>query len=358
LSPVTRPPRLSVVATSRNDDHGGDALARTQLFVDGLADQAERFDLPIELVLVDWNPPADRPPLAEALRWRQADQFRPQVITVPREVHNTLPNADRLPLFQMIAKNVGIRRSRAPFVLATNIDILLSDELFAYIAAGLKPNALYRVDRRDVKAQLDGPSLPSLAECRMLPAIREHTRWGVRYPNGRPPAPRKQTSAMPRQPLDRELRRVAMAAWDRLVLPKLHTLACGDFTLTSTEIWSSMRGYPEWPLYSWQLDGVPIYQAFAGGVESVNLQPPMLAVHLEHGEGSGWTPEASRRLFDRLDAAGIPYLSTQEYRKIARKLAHGKLAHGQPGFHPFNSADWGLASIELPVTDPRPNTGG
>lgn len=353
MNQAARPPRLSVVATSRNDDHGGNALARTQLFVDGLSDQAERFDLPVELVLVDWNPPADRPPLAGALRWRPADQFQARVITVPREVHNTLPNADRLPLFQMIAKNVGIRRSRAPFVLATNIDILLSDELFSFIDAGLKPNAMYRVDRRDVKAQLDGPSLPSPAECRILPAIREQTIRGVRYPNGRPPAPRKQKSATPPQPLGRELSRVAMAAWDRLVLPKVHTLACGDFTLTSSDIWNSMRGYPEWPLYSWQLDGVPIYQAYAGGVELINLMPPKVAVHLEHGEGSGWTPEASRRLFDRLDAARIPYLSTQEYRKIARKLAHG-----DRGFHPFNGADWGLASLEFPVTYPHHRTGG
>lgn len=85
----------------------------------------------------------------------------------------------------------------------------------------------------------------------------------------------------------------------------------------------------------------------------MNLTPPIVAFHLEHGEGSGWTPEAARRLFDRLDAAGIPYLSTQEYRKIARKLAHG-----DRGFHPFNGADWGLASIEFPVTDPRLSTGG
>jgi hypothetical protein len=347
---VNRPaqtPRLSVVATSRNDDHGGNALARTQLFVDGLGDQAERFNVPVELVLVDWNPPADRPPLAEALRWRAADQFQPRVITVPPDVHDALPNADRLPLFQMIAKNVGIRRSRAPFVLATNIDILLTDDLFSVIDAGLKPNALYRVDRRDVNAQLDGPSLPSPAEVRMLPAIREHTLRGIQYPNGRPPPPGKQKSATPRQPLGREMSRVAMAAWDRLVLPKLHTLACGDFTLTSAEIWNSMRGYPEWPLYSWQLDGVPIYQAYAGGVELINLMPPKVAVHLEHGEGSGWTPEASRRLFDRLDAARIPYLSTQEYRKIARKLAHA-----DKGFHPFNAPDWGLASIEFPCEFP------
>jgi hypothetical protein len=339
---VNRPPLLSVVATSRNDDHGGNLLARMQLFVDGLRDQAERFGLPVELILVEWNPPADRPSLNQALRWQPTEQFHPTVITVPRDAHRALPNADRLPLFQMIAKNVGIRRSRAPFVLATNIDILLSDALFEFMTSGLKPNAMYRVDRHDVVAALDGPSLPSPAECRALPPIREHSLDGLRYPNGPPPAISAPPAAAPRHPL-RELSRLTMAAWDRVVLPKLHTSGCGDFTLTSREVWSAMRGYPEWPIFSWHIDGVVLYQAFAAGVDMVNLPPPMVALHLEHSEGSGWTPEGARRLFDRLEAGHIPFLSTQQYRKVARKLVSGR-----GGFQPFNGDDWGLASVELP----------
>ena len=49
----------------------------------------------------------------------------------PSVLHRRLKYADRLPLFQMIAKNVGIRRAKGQFVLATNIDILFSDELIA-----------------------------------------------------------------------------------------------------------------------------------------------------------------------------------------------------------------------------------
>ena len=62
-------PALSIVATSRNDDHGGNLLGRMQTFVDGFAEQCRRHDLAAELVLVEWNPLPDRPPLAEALRW-------------------------------------------------------------------------------------------------------------------------------------------------------------------------------------------------------------------------------------------------------------------------------------------------
>jgi hypothetical protein len=318
-----------------------------QLFVDGLADQAERFGLPLELIMVEWNPPADRAPLAEALRWRLSDYFQPRVITVPPGFHRTLPHADGLPLFQMIGKNVGIRRARAPYVLATNIDILLSDELFAFLQSGLKPNAMYRVDRRDVRAQLDGPSLPSPAECRALPAIREHSLGGLRYPNGPPPASQTPSVAGPPEPILRQVSHLATAALDRVVLPRLHTSGCGDFTLTSRDVWWGMHGYPEWRAYSWHMDGVVLYQAFAAGVEMINLQPPMVAIHLEHGEGSGWTPE-SRRLFDRLDAAGVPYLSTRDYRKLARKLVRGR------GFQPANDDAWGLPEVALGSEIPKP----
>jgi hypothetical protein len=346
-------PQLSVVATSRNDEHGGHLLARMRLFVEGLAEQAERFRLPVELILVEWNPPAGRPPLAEALRWQPTEHFQPQIVTVPPEVHGTLPNAAQLPLFQMIGKNVGIRRAKAPFVLATNIDILFSDELFAFLQKGLKPGAMYRVDRHDVQADLGGPTQPTPDECRALPVLREHRIDGMRYPNGRPPvvsAPaRRERSAF--RPSFKELTRVSAAAWDRVVLPKLHTSGCGDFTLTSREIWFAMRGYPEWPIFSWHLDGVVLYQAYAGGVEMVNLPPPMVAYHLEHGEGSGWTPE-SQRLWERLDAAGIPFLSTPEYRRLARKLVQGRR-----GYQPINGGDWGLASVDFANTQPRPSSG-
>jgi hypothetical protein len=150
-------PYLSVVATGRNDNHGGDLLHRMQLFVDNVIGQVNRHGIPAELVLVEWNPPADRPRLADALRWPENPGLcTVRIIDVPSEVHRRLRHADRLPLFQMIAKNVGIRRARGDFVLVTNIDILLSHELMAYIGERpLQHGQLYRVDRYDVEGDID-----------------------------------------------------------------------------------------------------------------------------------------------------------------------------------------------------------
>jgi hypothetical protein len=330
---------LSVVATTRNDDHGGNQLARTQLFIDGLAEQALRFKLPVELLLVEWNPPADRPPLAEALRWPRSEWFDPALIVVLPDLHRTFPHGDALPLFQMIAKNVGIRRASATFVLATNIDILLSDELFAFLCSDLKPGAVYRVDRLDVVADLDTSPLPSPVECRALPWIRAHRQDGTHYPDGKRPP----WYARARTRLNR-------AAWDAShggPLPTLHTWACGDFTLTTREIWWELRGYPEWPMFSMFLDSIVLVQAYHARVDIVDLAPPMVVYHLEHGKGSGWTPEGARPLSQRLNAARIPHLTGTSYDKLARSILGGGA-----GFSPFNGRDWGLASSELPVVKP------
>jgi hypothetical protein len=175
-------PYLSVVATARNDDHGGNPLYRTQLFVNGLIAQCDRFRLPAELVLVEWNPPSDRPRLEEVLEWPAGERYcTVRIVEVPHELHSTLEHSERLPLFQMIGKNVGIRRARGTFVVATNIDILFSDQLMRFIAdRRLRRGFVYRVDRMDVPAEID-PSWPlqkQLDWCRRS-VIRVNRREGT-----------------------------------------------------------------------------------------------------------------------------------------------------------------------------------
>jgi hypothetical protein len=79
----------------------------------------------------------------------------------------------------------------------------------------------------------------------------------------------------------------------------------------------------------------------------VNLAPPKVAQHLEHGAGSGWTPEGARRLFGRLEAAGVPYLSGEDYDRVTREI----MRKG-PGFHPLNTGEWGLGSEDLAEVTP------
>ena len=124
-----------MVVTARNDNHGENLLRRSETFVNALIAQGGRHLLPLELVLVEWNSPPENTPLVEVLHW-PADLGRcvVRMVTVPAQVHGCYQHAEALPLYQMIAKNAGIRRARGQFILATNLDILFSDELFALLA--------------------------------------------------------------------------------------------------------------------------------------------------------------------------------------------------------------------------------
>ena len=127
-----------------------------QAFVNGWIGQARQHDIPSEMIVVEWNPPQDRPRLAEALHWPgDLGPCQIRFIEVPPEVHRRFAHAEALPLYQMIAKNVGIRRARGQFVLVTNIDILFSSELAKFLGERrLQRGRMYRMDRHDVMSQV------------------------------------------------------------------------------------------------------------------------------------------------------------------------------------------------------------
>jgi hypothetical protein len=350
-------PYLSVVATTRNDDHGGDALARTQIFLDALAAQCERHGLDAELVLVEWNPPADRPGLRDALRWPEpGNHFEARIVEVPEEIHNRLESSDKLPLFQMIAKNVGIRRARGEFVLATNIDLIFSDELMEFLTERrLDPEVVYVTDRYDVGLGIpDAPIGEQLEWCEghlvrinrgdgtyelatgrffriyetplplWLARWVRLTRHAVRtFRGGLRFAGRSASGMVHSQPpteQERQKAKRAAVSFPRLMrlawfeehaMMRLHTNAVGDFTLLSREGWEKVEGYAELELYSFFIDALFIYEAHYAGLRETVL--PYAVYHMEHG--GGWKPEEQQMedLLTRLEQRGIPSISYQQY---------------------------------------------
>jgi hypothetical protein len=468
-------PHLSVVAVSRNDDHGGDLQRRMQHFVNGLIAQCRKHRLNAELILVEWNPPAERPPLEDSLEW-PAD-FGPvsvRVVTLPPELHASLPHARALALFQMIGKNVGIRRACGRYVLATNIDILFDDATVLYLRDRLQDGTMLRADRYDVPSDLpdDLPFDRVLSDCRSrwfqvhtrLGTLDTHSRrligrdagvatrllalyceiqiFGWREAAGRagrrlgaqvqdrwnaacalgkvisrvglahvaeaaarglhrrfgivrrawakiPPLAtlpsraycrmrRLQRRLWPRLPVLRQgmLRRKVRSisprirgalqlfpkAWN-LILPmtprtplarrlarmrRLHTNGCGDFTLLSREDWFRLRGYPEWPIFSWHIDSIFLFAASANDIPQIALDSRHRVYHIDHSKGSGWSHDGAAALFARLDSNGIPYLSNELVRRKQQEFAETPLA----GI--INGEDWGFAGHDLPERDVRP----
>jgi hypothetical protein len=334
-----------VVATARNDDHGGNLLGRMQVFVDSLLAQCREHQLRAELVLVEWNPVAGRPRLADALSWPAAGGPAVRIVEVPAEVHRRFRYADRLPLYQMIAKNAGIRRARGRFVLATNIDILFSNELMRFLAGpGLREGRMYRVERYDVPAAVpsDGSVEARLEYCRRN-VMRHHYREGTLN---------VQTGHHSRfYPVPTWRSRLGEKLQDWGLRPvtnrrRLHTNGCGDFTLMERNGWHRLRGYPEFDMFSFHLDSLLCYEAHHAGLRERVLGDPKRIYHIEHGTGSGWTPEGESKLTERLEKARIPQLDPQQLDDWAVQMRReGKAII-------FNDEGWGLAGCDLPETRP------
>jgi hypothetical protein len=70
----------------------------------------------------------------------------------------------------------------------------------------------------------------------------------------------------------------------------------------------------------------------------------MRIYHIEHGVGSGFTPEGAQALYSRIDSSGIPRLGDKEIVDMALKMRR----QGRPIM--FNSENWGLANEVLPET--------
>jgi hypothetical protein len=145
-------PYLTFAVAARNDNYGGNFLHRMQVFVNVLLTLWEKYNLNAELIIVEWNPPDDSPRLKDALTWPQC--IKPgtiRFIEVPNEIHHRLPNSDRMPMFEYIAKNVGIRRAKGEYVLATNPDLIYSEALVRFLSSEvLSIDCFYRIDRYDV----------------------------------------------------------------------------------------------------------------------------------------------------------------------------------------------------------------
>jgi hypothetical protein len=128
----------------------------------------------------------------------------------------------------------------------------------------------------------------------------------------------------------------------------LHTNACGDFTLAARERWLDLRGYPEFDMYSMNIDSVFCYAAHHGGATEEILPEPMRIYHIEHGAGSGWTPEGQAQLFARMAAKGIPFVSYQELVVWAAQMRQLDC----PLI--FNHDNWGLGEFVLKESRPQP----
>ena len=324
---------LSVVAAARNDDYGGDFLSRLQVFVNLLAYQFTTFGIDGELLLVDWNPPKDKPLLKDALTWPR--NLKARVFVVGNEIHDKFPNPRNVTMFQFIASNAAIRRSSGRYILATNADVIFNTELAEFLASQkLDSDCFYRADRYDVFDKIPFTSSP----LEILSFCSTHfSKADLR--GGSIDVPCQQSTKLGQ--LRWEIRRSAHEIQSRYrrvgfyregvhLLRRLDDVlygnASGCFTLMSRENWFYLKGSSEDPLI-FLADSYLISAAFAMGLHQVQLPSSLRMYHLDH-----------QRVWTQWPYAHRAYL---EWLRDTRQMLSSK----KPII--YNDDNWGLAGYKL-----------
>jgi hypothetical protein len=331
---------LSLVAALRNEQYGGDLFARARSFLRNVAWLTRHQSVRVEVILVEWCPLADREPLAAVLGGSDAGgTLRVRIVTVPTATAaERFEQADVIPLWIFAAKNVGIRRARAPFVLATNPDVLYTPALFGALRRGkLDEESFYRTSRHDVTGvPLDVRPRTQLARCRSSVVRVNLVNASLHFD---PPVGGRELARAIRRHTDEQRAAGPVTTEERAFRPTewLHTNASGDFFLMHRRRWKELHGYPEFASAG-HLDSYMCAMAASLGLRQVILDGRRRLYHLEHPRAIDWEhPETAEHYY-------VPY---ETFLEAAREM----LMKGEPTF--FNDDSWGLAELELPETTVR-----
>jgi len=337
---LTAVPDVSIVAAFRNEQYGGDLFGRARSFLRNVAWLSRRQRVRAEVILVEWCPLPDQPPLAEILRAPSLNgSFPVRIVTVAAETAaSRFERADEILLWSMAAKNVGVRRARSASILATDPDVLFTPALFRAIGSrALDRNRFYRANRYDVKGvPLEASPPAQLARCRGS-IVRANLLGGsLRFdpPTGGVQLARAVRSYLSKQrssqPRSREGRAARPTDW-------IHTNASGCFFLAHRSCWERIRGHPELPSAG-HLDAYLCVMAESAGIRQVILDGRRRLYHLEHSRQVDWDlPHAPADLV-------VPF---ETFLEDAREM----LLAGKPTV--FNEPSWGLGDVDLPETKLR-----
>ena len=147
MQPAGSGPYISVVVAC--DGAPASASTHAKRFVESWSRQARRYGLESELIVVASAPSGT---LSEQFDSRAPDEVcEARLIEVQPEClirrHGDPPRRN----LRRILENIGIRSARGDFILATNIDVLLSHELVQFLAGRrLDRGRMYRADTYEV----------------------------------------------------------------------------------------------------------------------------------------------------------------------------------------------------------------
>ena len=285
-------PYVTLVITARNDTHGVDFLFRLNMCLRTLYMHLAQHTLAVEILIVEWNPPTDTPRLSEVIALPTCElPLELRIIQVPRCIHETFTTHQAVGLYEFTAKNVGIRRAKADFVLCMNADLIFSKELFDFLAKKkLKSGHVYRCNRCGIHK----PPLSFQQESN-LAAILHFCEKNVMQRSGKDSRYVNLSTKHIRQlkwifiPV---LRLWAMKAYSQvryMIKSKVKNdrraidfYACGDFTLMHIKDWQDISGYVQLDAYGLHIDTLGLASAIAVGKKQIVLPKACSTYHINH----------------------------------------------------------------------------
>jgi hypothetical protein len=337
-------PYVSFITYGRNDGYTPSYARRVSRATACLVRQLERATVDAEIIVVDWNGPADRPHLIDVLDVPAAlRHVTVRGIVVDATHHGRFAGARERPIHTGEAANVGLRRARGLFATPKASDTFFSPEAIAMLGRGdLDENTMYRIDRHDVS--IDDDAIWDLDDDALLIALQS-------LPS--------ETHAWIRQ----------VESWG---LRDLHTNACGDFTLMSTRHWHRLRGHRrDATVLALDLDSLILHAAAALGVQECRWPDDCRVYKPMHGSlnsariiqvWADWQQSLDRFLRDKIDpltALRARMLLDYPRRKIRgvesvvgpsieRNFVMPARRWGRKGPPaPWQPENWGLGDVKL-----------
>ena len=346
-------PYISFVTHSRNDHYTGVSAAdNMNPSLNSLLYQVEKFKLPCEIIIVDWNYSESKPRLKDTLALPSTHPFATiKAIEVPAVHHQRFKNWKSKFVQSAAAGNVGIRRARGKFTVYRGNDVIYSNKLVEFLATHeFELDKFYRCDRIDIDQKV-------LQEDAIV------TRnW-------------HDVADLCSKYILRINDALSCKAQEISKLPFLHTNACGDFTLTAQKNWELIRGFMvgehSYALYS---DSSALYALYGSGIKQEILKDDMVVYKPVHNAMTGALvveqmpigaeemegdirslksePKASDIIYALRTRKGYPYIihkgkeisifpGNATYERFWRWLANGKLPAQ------LNPRNWGLGDENL-----------
>jgi len=371
---------FSFIVATRNDNHGGNMKEKNQFFINRWINDVKKYNLNCELIIVDWN---SKIPLRKKLKssFLKKNQIV-KIIEVPNSIHKKFQNSKKLNFFQMIAKNTGARRATGKFLIFTNIDIVFSAKFFYYLKNNTNKNkTIYRADRHDFDLKNLKNYKISEDKIKELTTHIHKKNYTYDIKKNKKYYLRKTIIYILQYSYIRIIdvlanflkfniqinflkfnielnflklciKRISINLKSfrdlininnlkTLFSKKLHTNACGDFTMIDKQSFYKINGYYEFEGFSWHIDSLLLFKAYYYlKLNFINLNFPIY--HINHEPGKKYSSKGKISI-KKIEKIKLNYISDQQLLNLINNYRLNKFDNND------KKINWGLATEKLPI---------